>query len=153
MNDSETDSVDALLDSVGVNQIEIMDEVDVSPSTQAEATPFNPSANWPESSLYLASGLLLFCLAIFVMISYLITRNYSAEKIVRTFALPLIIISALFLVVVGYSQDQIAPVMALLSAIAGYLLGSDASNRHENNTGVKNEEVFEKSKSLATKKE
>ena len=42
--------------------------------------------------------------------------------------LSLIIVAAIFLVVVGYTSEQIAPVMGLLGAIAGYILGSKRSS-------------------------
>ena len=44
----------------------------------------------------------------------------SSNQIV---GLTLVLTAGLFLVVAGYSQDQIAPMMALLGTIAGYLLG------------------------------
>ena len=95
---------------------------------QAQLPPDN-NTSWQHNSVYLAGGLLLFCVILFGLIAYLLTKNISGDKINRTFALPLVIVSALFLVVVGFSQEQIAPVMALLSAIAGYLLGSGTTSR------------------------
>ena len=41
----------------------------------------------------------------------------------RTFLLLTIIFAALFLIVAGYSDDQVAPVFSLLGAIVGYLFG------------------------------
>lgn len=41
----------------------------------------------------------------------------------RISGLTLVVISGVFLITAGYSQDQIAPMIGLLGAIAGYLLG------------------------------
>ena len=63
--------------------------------------------------------------------TFLLVRKKSAEAILRTFGVTLIITAAVFLVVAGYTEAQIAPVIGLLGAIAGYLLGRgprDAAN-------------------------
>lgn len=71
------------------------------------------------SSMILVFGFLLFCI-----MAFLVMKKNSAMDVIRLCALPLIIVSAIFLVVVGYSAEQIAPVLGLLGAIAGYLLGT-----------------------------
>ncbi|MFI5304451.1 MAG: hypothetical protein ACHQYP_06610 [Nitrospiria bacterium] len=57
--------------------------------------------------------------------AYLLGKGRNAETVLRTFGTVLIIISAIFLVVVGYNDTQISPVMGLLGTIAGYLLGKE----------------------------
>lgn len=71
------------------------------------------------SSMILLFGFLLFCI-----MALLVARKHLAMDVIRLCALPLIIVSAIFLVVVGYSAEQIAPVLGLLGSIAGYLLGA-----------------------------
>ncbi len=44
--------------------------------------------------------------------------------LLRPFAIVLIIVAAVFLVVAGFSLEQISPVVGLLGSIAGYLLGA-----------------------------
>jgi hypothetical protein len=39
----------------------------------------------------------------------------------------LIISSSIFLIVAGYTSQQIAPAMGLLGTLAGYLLGKESS--------------------------
>jgi hypothetical protein len=49
----------------------------------------------------------------------------------RIFGLTLVITAGLFLIVTGYSQDQIAPMFALLGTIAGFIFGKASSGRDE----------------------
>jgi len=67
----------------------------------------------------LVFGLMLGLLALLVMRQ----RTVPAEEVIRLSALVLIVTGTLFLVVAGYSGDQIAPALGLLGTVAGYLLG------------------------------
>ena len=49
----------------------------------------------------------------------------------RVVGLTLIVIAGLFLITAGYSQNQIASMMALLGTIAGYLLGKGEAGEHK----------------------
>ncbi|GGK79796.1 hypothetical protein ACD591_08265 [Rufibacter glacialis] len=53
--------------------------------------------------------------------------HIEKENIVRVLMVTLIIISTLFLITAGYSNDQIAPAIGLLGTVAGYLLGKSSS--------------------------
>lgn len=53
----------------------------------------------------------------------------SAEAVLRVFGTVLIIVGALFLVVAGYTDKQMAPVMGLLGTLAGYLLGKSPTEK------------------------
>lgn len=80
-----------------------------------------------DKSLVISLGLmiLVFGLAAMGMMLWLVAkRNADLGSLMRAFSLPIIIVSAIFLVVVGYDRDQITPVIGLLGTIAGYLLGS-----------------------------
>lgn len=74
---------------------------------------------------YLAGAALLYA----VLTGWLYYRGAEPNSILRLVGLPLVILSAIFLVVVGYSQEQIAPVVGLLGAIAGYLLHEGNSRK------------------------
>lgn len=53
----------------------------------------------------------------------------SQETIMISFIITLIVVSSLFVVSLGWSNQQIAPIMSLYSGILGYLLGKrDSSN-------------------------
>lgn len=72
----------------------------------------------------LSISVLVFGLVILLLQVYLIkTRKISSEDIIKFVTITLIIISTLFLITAGYSNDQIAPAVGLLGTIAGYLLG------------------------------
>ncbi len=75
------------------------------------------------SASVLAFGLIILCL----MTMVLRKTNIHPEAVLRLFCTITIVIGALFLVVAGYSQDQMGPVMGLLGTIAGYLLGKSSS--------------------------
>ncbi len=78
----------------------------------------------------LSSFTLLFSLIVFLMMATLIYRKVEkadSDTLLRVFLIPLIIIFAVYLVVVGYSENQLSPVMGLLGTIAGYLLGQQRS--------------------------
>ncbi len=64
-------------------------------------------------------------------ITLLIIKKHPAENILRPFGTILIVIGALFLIVAGYSQQQISPVIGLLGTIAGYLLGKDSNTQDD----------------------
>ncbi|WP_026968046.1 hypothetical protein [Algoriphagus terrigena] len=55
-------------------------------------------------------------------------KKINASDTIKFIIITLIIISTLFLITAGYSNDQIAPAVGLLGTIAGYLLGRIQSN-------------------------
>jgi len=81
-------------------------------------------AEWtPQLVTQLSLGLSIFALISLVLASILIAKRRNAEQVLRTFGILVIIFAAIFLVVAGYSDTQITPVIGLLGTIAGYLLG------------------------------
>ncbi|MGV3586310.1 MAG: hypothetical protein ACO1OF_04855 [Adhaeribacter sp.] len=71
-------------------------------------------------SLYvLAFGILVILLEIYLIRN----KNISSEDTIKFVIITIIIVSTLFLITAGYSNDQIAPAVGLLGTIAGYLLG------------------------------
>lgn len=78
--------------------------------------------------LTLSISILLFGLAVLGIMAFLICKQRDSRNVLRAFGVPLIIVAAIFLVVTGYSQEQIAPVIGLLGTIAGYLLGVNNRN-------------------------
>lgn len=82
---------------------------------------------WSESSmLILSMSLLVFALLLILVLAFMLFRSKGKpDLILPTFGIPLIIVTAAFLVITGYSQDQMNTAMGLLGTIAGYLLGRD----------------------------
>ena len=82
--------------------------------------------DWSSIEVYLSIGVLLFALIVmFMQYRYLKQQgqSWTSESVIRFIGFPIVISAALFLVVAGYSDQQVAPVFALLGAIAGYLFG------------------------------
>ena len=73
---------------------------------------------------FLSSSLLLFSFAALILASVLLWRSKgSPQDILRIFGIIAIIGVSGLLLVTGYSNDQLTPIVGLFGAIAGYLLG------------------------------
>ena len=68
--------------------------------------------------LVLIFGVVIMCLTAFL------GRNEKSEDYTRFNLITLVIIASIFLVVAGYTEQQIVPVTGLLATIVGYVLGS-----------------------------
>jgi hypothetical protein len=80
----------------------------------------------PELVCKLSLGIGMFAIILLGCATILLrreTEHVSPEQIPRTFGILIIIFAAIFLVIAGYSDTQITPVIGLLGTIAGYLLG------------------------------
>jgi hypothetical protein len=87
--------------------------------------------SWDPSLVkFLTVAILTFGASVLGMMSYLVIKNRNTGQILRLFTVPLVIVASVFLVVTGYSNDQITPVVGLLGTIVGYILGAN-SNRSE----------------------
>jgi hypothetical protein len=90
-----------------------------------------PSVNdWTATNaLTISGGVLVFGLVVLLVAAHLIRNGKSADSILKIFGTITIIIAAVFLIVAGYSDRQISPVIGLLGTIAGYLLGKESNKR------------------------
>jgi len=78
----------------------------------------------PEMVKYIAVALLLFTFLVLVMVTFLLyKKDQWGLQTLRTFGIILIISFSSVLLVVGYSNEQLTPIVGLFGAIAGYLLG------------------------------
>jgi hypothetical protein len=50
--------------------------------------------------------------------------------------MPMVVASAVFLVLLGYSNEQMTPVIGLLGTMIGYILGSSTSRSSSGNTST-----------------
>jgi hypothetical protein len=80
--------------------------------------------------LILTGGVLLFGLLVLSLMTVLMLKNQSPDQILRLFTVPLVVVAAVFLIVTGYTDAQIAPVIGLFGTLVGYILGAQ-SNRSE----------------------
>lgn len=83
------------------------------------------SAQWTKhDEMTMGAAVLLWSALVLAMMAFLITREKADPgAMLKLFGTILVVVMSVFLVVVGYTQDQIAPVVGLLGTIAGYLLG------------------------------
>lgn len=98
---------------------------------QAPADAGPPETPWwsTRNAMTISAALLVFGVVVLLLATYLIKVGKSSEAVLRIFGTILIIVIAVFLVVAGYSDTQIAPVMGLLGTIAGYLLGKESKEK------------------------
>lgn len=85
-----------------------------------------------ENAMTISSVVLVFGLTITLVAAWLVRSGVGHNAVLRVFGTILILVFSVFLVVAGYDDKQIAPVLGLLGTVAGYLLGrserSDASS-------------------------
>jgi len=89
------------------------------------------SRAWSSVEVWLAIALLAFAIVVLIFQHLHLKSSkieWTPEAVTRFFGFPLIIFGALFLIVAGYSDQQVAPVFGLLGAIAGYLFGRTSAS-------------------------
>lgn len=90
------------------------------------------SSDWwtTQNAMTMSTVVLLFGVVVIAICAVLMRGSRpSAEAVLRVFGTVLIIVGALFLVVAGYTDKQMAPVMGLLGTLAGYLLGKTPTEK------------------------
>jgi hypothetical protein len=83
---------------------------------------------WMDIEIVLSVGVLLFSFVVLILEALIVIRAkkaWAAQSILQLFGLTLILCMSVLLIIAGYNQEQIAPVMALLGVVAGYLLGNN----------------------------
>jgi hypothetical protein len=102
------------------------------PVATATTVSYVPAWWSTTNAMTMSSAVLIFGLIVMFYAQRLIRAEKSGDAILRIFGTMMIIISGLFLIVAGYADQQIAPVMGLLGTIAGYLLGKDTKDTPKN---------------------
>jgi hypothetical protein len=76
---------------------------------------------------FLVSSVLGFsCLAFLISAVLLWRAKASPQSVLKVVGVISILCFSVLLLVIGYSNDQLTPIIGLFGAIAGYLLGKDA---------------------------
>lgn len=98
-------------------------------------TTTEPNLYWStKDAMTISTVVLAFGFMVCLLAAYLMSKGRSADSILKSIGTILIIIAALFLIVAGYDDRQIAPVLGLLGTIAGYLLGKNGSTTPATNS-------------------
>ncbi|MBD3807119.1 MAG: hypothetical protein IE880_00220 [Epsilonproteobacteria bacterium] len=84
------------------------------------------------SPMFVASvfTFIIFVLALILM-NNRIKDGKEPSEILKTFGIPLIVVSSVFIVITGLEMTKLTPVIGLLGTIAGYLLGRQESSKKE----------------------
>jgi hypothetical protein len=100
------------------------DKADSTTATTVQKT--SADVDWwsVQDAMTISASVLVFGCFIMLLATILLYRGTTSHDVLKLFGTMIIVISAVFLVVAGYSDTQIAPVIGLLGTIAGYLLGS-----------------------------
>ena len=82
---------------------------------------------WSESLVkYLSASVLIFIVLMLLLCTILLWRkNAEASEILKIFGILTIVGLSALLLITGYSNDQLTPIVGLFGAIAGYLLGKE----------------------------
>ena len=94
------------------------------------------SREWTSIEIVLSVGLLVFSLVLIGIEALIIIKaktTWAPTNIIKVIGLTLIVTFSALLVVAGYDQDQMGPVIGLLGVIAGYLLGTNEQAKTPNN--------------------
>lgn len=82
------------------------------------------------SPMFVASFFTFFIFVlVFIFMNNRIKDGKEPLEILRTFGIPLIIVSSVFIVITGLEMTKLTPVIGLLGTIAGYLLGRQDSKK------------------------
>lgn len=112
----------------------------------ADALQTDMVSSWdPQLIRYLTTSLLIFGLLVLALMTYLVVQKKNTGQVLRLFTVPVVIVASVFLVLTGYSNEQITPVVGLLGTIVGYILGSHSTRSEPVAEGeVRHTETIEK---------
>lgn len=122
--------------TVATTSVDSASEDTNAPLTEKQPTNTR-SKHLTEREYTLSLFILGFGVVVILIIFFVGHRDtVSYDYIFKLTAVTLVITSSLFLVIAGYSSEQIAPVIGLLGTISGYLLGkasTDSDRSKKNN--------------------
>lgn len=85
----------------------------------------------PRETMMMSGAALSYSLIVLLVAAAIAKGLKTPEQAIRLFTVVLIINSAVFFIVAGYSSQQIAPAFGLLGTMAGYVLGKSQDNGKE----------------------
>lgn len=108
------------------------DKADSTKAVTVASSHSNPDWWSVGDAMTVSAAVLVFGSIIMLLATCLLYLGRNADDVLKLFGTLIIVISAVFLVVAGYSDTQIAPVIGLLGTIAGYLLGRESTEGTKN---------------------
>ncbi len=95
-------------------------------SAAPEARPVGKEWWRADEAMTISAVVLIYGIVVMILATIVLRRtNIHPDSVLRLFGTIIIVVGALFLIVAGYSDTQMGPVMGLLGTIAGYLLGKN----------------------------
>ncbi len=87
---------------------------------------------WSTSTVLLLSGLVLVFMVVALILSTILLFRKQAEstEVLKVFGVLSIIGLSTLLLITGYGNEQLTPIVGLFGAISGYLLGKDRSTNN-----------------------
>ena len=125
------------LEKSNSNQLTLDDLHLLKETLRRKESEAEPQVWSPTLVIILSMGVLLFGVIVIGIMAFLIFKNRHPHFVLRAFSVPLIVVAAVFLVVTGYNEKQIAPVVGLLGTIAGYILGTMSIKPDDNEPTIK----------------
>jgi len=112
--------------------------IDQADQAAAQAASQSSTALWSAQVVQtLTWGVLAFATVVIVLMTVLLYRkDRTGQQTLKCFGLVLIITLSSILLIVGYSSEQLTPIVGLFGAIAGYLLGKDSTHVPGTNEGT-----------------
>ncbi|WP_146134545.1 hypothetical protein [Aphanothece minutissima] len=97
-------------------------------SATSESTTEVSNSWTPRETMIMSGAALGYSLIVLIVATVIAKGLKTPEQAIRLFTVVLIINSAVFFIVAGYSSQQIAPAFGLLGTMAGYVLGKSQDN-------------------------
>ena len=115
---------DAAMSALDLAQ-KALDKTQVSPASWVQP--------WSQELVkFLSIGVLGFSFVALIMATALLWRSAAPpHQVLRVFGIISILGFSALLLVVGYTNEQLTPIVGLFGAIAGYLLGKDSKTDKE----------------------
>lgn len=123
---AETEQINAALKVARDNVQKAIEAASAAATTSTAISTPSVGKQWwrADEAMTISAAVLVFGMLVMVLMTIALRRtNLLPDAVLRLFGTTVIIIGALFLIVAGYTETQMGPVMGLLGTIAGYLLG------------------------------
>ncbi len=92
-------------------------------NTESSSKLAIPQNEWNKLIPYLCLGLLVFFIIYYAILTIIVVRGIVKVDFLKVFIIPLVIMASVFLVIIGYNEQQISPIIGLLGTIVGFILG------------------------------